>query len=177
MTPIRRRGRWLALACALGALGAAACGDDDGDNATVPSATTAAANAGGRVKASASFEVTLGDESGSFDYTQSKIVPSLLDWTPQVPVALHAADAENVLDEFTLSGRVEEGEQETSEAVVLGLGVTLDPSSALFISDDGTCTVTVDELSDTRISGSFTCDAEYGDEPLHAEGTFEARSS
>lgn len=34
--------------------------------------------------------------------------------------------------------------------------------------------MTVDELTDSRIEGSFTCDAEYGEQTLIAEGKFEA---
>ncbi|MGH9032813.1 MAG: hypothetical protein ACRDY4_07515 [Acidimicrobiia bacterium] len=44
----------------------------------------------------------------------------------------------------------------------------------MFVSDDGTCTVTVDELTDGGIEGSFTCDAGYGSQPLTADGPFEA---
>lgn len=158
--------RWLAVIC-LAVVAVAACGDGDGEDGGSDRPAD-----GDEVEASASFEITLGEESASFEFPQSEVVPSHLDWTPQVPVNLHAGEAFG--DEFSLAGRVEEGEQETSDAVVVGLNVELGTSSALFVSDDGTCTVTVDGLTDSRIEGSFTCDAEYGEQPLIAEGTFEA---
>ena len=52
---------------------------------------TSTAEAARTVKASAKFTVELGDQSGSFDFGQSKITKSQLDWTPQVPVSVHAS--------------------------------------------------------------------------------------
>lgn len=98
----------------LAVVAVAACGDGDGDGDDGGPDRPAD---GDEVEASASFELTLGEESASFEFPQSEIVPSQLDWAPQVPVNLHAAEAGDAFgDEFSLAGRVEEGEQETARA-------------------------------------------------------------
>ena len=139
--------------------------------ATVSSPAGAAEN----VKASAKFTVQLADQSGKYDFGQSRIVQSQLDWTPQVPVSLHAAPKTEPFNEFSLSGRVEKGAQKTSEAVVVGISVDVGNQSMLLVSDDGGCTVKVKTMTKSRIAGSFTCDTEYGGDPLKAKGTFRAR--
>ena len=140
---------------------------------TVVGSTTA--DAAKTVKASAKFLAQLADQSGKYDFGQSKIVKSQLDWTPQVPVSLHAAPKAKPFDEFSLSGRVEKGTQKTSDAVVVGISVDVGNQSMLLVSDDGGCSVKVTTLTNSRISGSFTCDTTYGDQPLKAKGTFKAR--
>jgi hypothetical protein len=127
------------------------------------------------VKASAKFNVQLADQSGKYEFGQSRIVQSQLDWTPQVPVSLHAAPKNDPFKEFSLSGRVEKGTQKTSEAVVVGISVDVGNQSMLLVSDDGGCTVKATTLTKSRISGSFTCDTTYGGDPLKAKGTFRAR--
>ena len=139
--------------------------------ATVSSPAGAAKN----VKASAKFSVQLADQSGKFDFGQSRIVQSQLDWTPQVPVSLHAAPKNEPFKEFSLSGRVKKGTQKTSEALVVGISVDVGTQSMLFVSDDGGCAVKVTTLTKSRISGSFTCDASYGGDALKAKGTFGVR--
>jgi hypothetical protein len=136
---------------------------------------TAIAEAARTVKASAKFTVELGDQSGSYDLGQSKITKSQLDWTPQVPVSLHASPKSDPFQEFTLSGRVKKGNQPTSEAVALGLNLEVGNQSMLMSSTDGGCTVRVDTLTKRRIAGSFICDTTYGGQPLTAKGTFKAR--
>ena len=138
---------------------------------TAPSPAGAARN----VKASAKFTVQLADQSGKYDFGQSRIVQSQLDWTPQVPVSLHAAPKNEPFQEFSLSGRVEKGTQKTSEAVVVGISVDVGNQSMLLVSDDGGCTVKVKTMTKSRIAGSFTCDTTYGGDPLKAKGTFKAR--
>ena len=133
-------------------------------------AGSATADAAKTVKASAKFSAQLADQSGKYEFGQSKIVKSQLDWTPQVPVSLHAAPKAEPFQEFSLSGRVEKGTQKTSEAVVVGISVDVGNQSMLLVSDDGGCTVKVTTLTKSRISGSFTCDTTYGDQPLKAEG-------
>jgi hypothetical protein len=91
--------------------------------ALVASGSAAGAGAGRTVKASAKFTVQLADQSGSYEFGQSKIVKSQLDATPQVPVSLHAAPKSEPFQEFVLSGRVKKGTQKTSEAVALGINV------------------------------------------------------
>src|SRR5262245_64459371 len=91
-------------------------------------ATSATAGAARNVDASAKFTVKLADQSGKYDFGQSRIVQSQMDWTPQVPVSLHAAPKNEPFKEFTLSGRVEKGTQETSEAVVVGIASTWEGS-------------------------------------------------
>jgi hypothetical protein len=136
------------------------------------SATAAAAKT---VKAAAKFSVQLADQSGKYEFGQSKIVKSQLDWTPQVPVSLHAAPKAEPFQEFSLSGRVKKGTQKTSDAVVVGISVDVGNQSMLLVSDDGGCTVKVTSLTRSRISGSFTCDTTYGNEALKAKGAFKAR--
>jgi hypothetical protein len=138
----------------------------------VPTSTAEAART---VKASAKFTAELGGESGSFDFGQSKVTKSQLDWTPQVPVSVHAGSKSDPFQEFTLSGRVKKGKQPTSEAVALGLNVEVGDQSMLLSSTDGACTVRVTTLTKRRIAGSFTCDTTYGGQPLKAKGTFKAR--
>jgi hypothetical protein len=127
------------------------------------------------VKASAKFTVELGDQSGRYDFGQSRITESQLDWTPQVPVSLHAGPKSDPFQEFALSGRVKKGSQKTSEAVALLLSVDVGNQSMLMNSTDGECTVRAKTLTKSRISGSFTCDTTYDDQPLKAKGTFKAR--
>ena len=134
-----------------------------------------AAGAAKTVKASATFSVQLADQSGKYEFGQSKIVKSQLDWTPQVPVSLHAAPKAEPFQEFSLSGRIKKGTQETSDAVVVGISVDVGNQSMLLVSDEGGCTVKVTTLTKSRISGSFICDTTYGDQPLKAKGTFKAR--
>jgi len=138
---------------------------------------TASATAGAarNVDASAKFTVKLADQSGKYDFGQSRIVQSQMDWTPQVPISLHAAPKNEPFKEFTLSGRVEKGTQETSEAVVVGISVDVGRQSMLLVSDDGGCTVKVKTMTASRIAGSFTCDTTYGGDPVKAKGTFRAR--
>ncbi|HKF90217.1 MAG TPA: hypothetical protein VKC52_01930 [Acidimicrobiia bacterium] len=127
------------------------------------------------VKASAKFSVQLADQSGNYEFGQSKIVKSQLDWTPQVPVSLHAAPKAEPFKEFSLSGRVEKGTQKTSDSVAVAISVDVGDQSMLLASDDGGCTVKVRTLTKSRVSGSFTCDTTYGGQPLKAKGTFKAR--
>jgi hypothetical protein len=91
-------------------------------------AGSATADAARTVKASAKFSVQLADQSGNYEFGQSKIVKSQLDWTPQVPVALHAAPKSQPFQEFSLSGRVRKGTQKTSEAVAVGISVDVGTS-------------------------------------------------
>lgn len=133
------------------------------------------AEAARTVKASAKFIVELGDQSGSYDFGQSKITKSRLDSTPQVPVSLHASPKSDPFQEFTLSGRVKKATQQTSDAVALGLNVEVGNQSMLMSSTDGDCTVRVTTLTKRRVAGSFTCDGTYGGQPLKAKGTFKAR--
>jgi hypothetical protein len=135
----------------------------------------ASSGAAREVKASAKFTVELGDQSGSYDFGQSRITESQLDWTPQVPVSLHAGRRSDPFQEFALSGRVKKGGQRTSEAVALLLSVEVGTQSMLMNSTDGECTVRAKTLTKSRISGSFTCDTTYGDQPMKAKGTFKAR--
>jgi hypothetical protein len=136
-----------------------------------------AGTAGGAktVKASAKFTVQLADRSGSYDFTQSRVTKSTLDGTRQVPVSLHASPKSNPIQEFVLAGRVKKGTQPTSDAVALGLSVDIGGQSMLLNSTDGGCTVNVTRLTKSRVTGSFTCDTTYADQPVHAEGTFKAR--
>jgi hypothetical protein len=136
---------------------------------------TAPAAAARTVKASAKFTVQLGDQSGSYDFVQSKITKSQLDWTPQVPVSLHASPKSDQFQEFALSGRVEKGKQATSERVALALNVEVGMQSMLLNSTDGECTVRATTVTKRRVAGSFTCDTTYGGNPLKADGTFKAR--
>ncbi|MFL6242827.1 MAG: hypothetical protein ACJ73V_07365 [Acidimicrobiia bacterium] len=133
------------------------------------------ADAAKTVKASAKFSVQLADQSGRYEFGQSKIVKSQLDATPQVPVSLHAGPKAHPFQEFVLSGRVEKGTQPTSEAVALGISADVGNQSMLLVSTDGGCTVKVTTLTKSRVSGSFTCDTTYGGQPLKAKGTFKAR--
>jgi len=126
------------------------------------------------VKASAKFSVDYDGEDAQFSFKQSKIVQSTLQGTPLVPISLHAADKEDFLREFTLSGRAKKGKQKTSKKLVLGLSVEVGNHSMLLIEDEGDCTVNVKKLTDTRIAGSFTCDTTYSDDKVTAEGTFKA---
>jgi len=137
-------------------------------------AGSATADATRTVKASAKFSVQLADQSGKYEFGQSKIVKSQLDWTPQVPVSLHAAPKSEPFQEFSLSGGVEKGTQ-TSDSVAVGISVDVGDQSMLLASDDGGCTVIVRTLTKSRVSGSFTCDTTYGGQPLKAKGTFKAR--
>jgi len=143
--------------------------------ATLIVAGSETADAAKTVKASARFSVQLADQSGKYEFGQSKIVKSRLDWTPQVPVSLHAAPKAEPFQEFSLSGRVEKGTQKSSDAVVVGISVDVGNQSMLLVSDDGGCTVKVRTLTKSHISGSFTCDTSYGDQPVTAKGTFKAR--
>jgi hypothetical protein len=127
------------------------------------------------VKASAKFTVELGDQSGTYDFGQSPIAKSQLDWTPQVPVSLHAGPKADPFQEFALSGRVTKGRQATSERVALALNLEVGSQSMLMNSTDGECTVRATTVTKRRIAGSFTCDTTYGGEPVKAEGTFRAR--
>jgi hypothetical protein len=136
---------------------------------------SAPSGAAREVKASAKFTVQLGDQSGSYDFGQSRITESQLDWTPQVPVSLHAGPKNEPFREFALSGRVKKGNQKTSEAVALLLSLDVGNQSMLMNSTDGECTVRAKTLTKSRIAGSFTCDTTYGDQPLKAKGTFKAR--
>jgi hypothetical protein len=137
---------------------------------------SAGSAAGQEVEAAAKFSVTYGGDTAKFRFGQSSIVTSELGATPQVPVSLHAAPKNHPLDgEFVLAGRLKKGKQKTSQAVVLSLNISIGTRSAFYISDDGTCTVKVKALTDSRIAGSFTCNAEYGDEPLTAKGNFKAK--
>jgi hypothetical protein len=140
--------------------------------AAVIGAGAAPAEAAKTVKASAKFTVQL---AGSYDFGQSRVTKSTLDGPRLVPVSLHASPKSNALQEFLLSGRVKKGTQPTSEAVALGLSVDVGGQSMLLDSTDGGCTVNVTRLTKSRISGSFTCDTTYADQPVHAEGTFKAR--
>ena len=72
-------------------------------------AGSATADAAKTVKASAKFSVQLADQSGRYEFGQSKIVKSRLDATPQVPVSLHAGPKARPFQEFVLAGRVEKG--------------------------------------------------------------------
>jgi hypothetical protein len=126
--------------------------------ATLIVASSETVDAAKTVKASAKFSVQLADQSGKYEFGQSKIVKSRLDWTPQVPVSLHAARKAEPFQEFSLSGRVEKGTQKSSDAVVVGISVDVGNQSMLLVSDDGGCTVKVRTLAKSRISGSFTCD-------------------
>jgi hypothetical protein len=135
----------------------------------------ASSGAAREVKASAKFTVELGDQSGSYDFGQSRITESQLDWTPQVPVSLHAGPKNDAFQEFALSGRVKKGSQRTSEAVAMLLSIEVGTQSMLMSSTDGECTVRAKTLTKSRISGSFACDTTYGDQPLRAKGTFKAR--
>jgi hypothetical protein len=137
--------------------------------------SAAGSGAGRTVKASAKFSVQLADQSGSYEFGQSKITRSRLDATPQVPVSLHAARKSEPFQELVLSGRVKKGTQKTSEAVALGINVEVGNQSMLLNSTDGGCTVKVTTLTKSRVSGSFTCDTTYGGDPLTAKGTFKAR--
>jgi hypothetical protein len=137
--------------------------------------SAAAPGTGRTVRASATFTVQLADQSGSYNFGQSKITKSRLDATPQVPVSLHAAPKAEPFEEFVLSGRVKKGTQETSEAVALGINVEVGNQSMLLNSTDGGCTVKVTTLTKSRVTGSFTCDSTYGGDPLTAKGTFKAR--
>jgi hypothetical protein len=143
--------------------------------AAVIGAGAGPAGAAKTVKASAEFTVQLADLSGSYDFTQSRVTKSRLDGPRQVPVSLHASPKSNTLQEFVLAGRVKKGTQATSEAVALGLSVDVGGQSMLLNSTDGGCTVNVTKLTKSRITGSFTCDTTYADQPVHAEGTFKAR--
>jgi hypothetical protein len=143
--------------------------------AAVIGAGAAPAEAAKTVKTSAKFTVQLADQSGSYDFGQSRVTKSTLDGPRLVPVSLHASPKSNALQEFLLSGRVKKGTQPTSEAVALGLSVDVGGQSMLLDSTDGGCTVNVTRLTKSRISGSFTCDTTYADQPVHAEGTFKAR--
>ena len=142
---------------------------------TLVAAGSDSAEAARNVKASAKFAVQLADQSGTYEFGQSRIVKSRLDWTPQVPVSLHAAPKDEPFKEFTLSGRVKKGNQKTSEAVVVGISVDVGNQSMLLVSDEGGCRVKATTLTKSRIAGSFTCDTTYGNQPLTAKGTFEAR--
>jgi hypothetical protein len=133
------------------------------------------ADAAKTVKASAKFSVQLADQSGKYDFGQSKITKSQLDARPQVPVSLHAAPKAEPFQEFVLAGRAKKGTQKTSEAVALGINVDVGNQSMLLNSTDGGCTVKVTTLTKSRVSGSFTCDTTYGNQPLKAKGTFKAR--
>ena len=135
----------------------------------------ATAEAARTVKASAKFTIEVGDQSGKYDFGQSKITKSQLDWTPQVPVSLHASPKSDPFQEFTFAGRVKKGTQPTSEAVAVGLNVEVGNQSMLLASTDGGCSVRVTTLTKRRIAGSFTCDTTYGGQPLKAKGTFNAR--
>lgn len=137
-------------------------------------AGSATAGAARKVNASAKFTVQLADQSRKYDFGQSRITESQLDWTPQVPVSLHAAPKAEPFQEFSLSGRVKKGSQKTSEAVALGISVDVGNQSMLLASTDGGCTVKVTTLTKSRVSGSFTCDTTYGGQPLKAKGTFKA---
>ena len=137
--------------------------------------TTGSAEAARTVKAKAKFTVELGDQSGTYDFGQSPIVKSQLDWTPQVPVSLHASGKSDAFQEFALSGRVKKGKQVTSDAVALLLNVEVGSQSMLMNSTDGECTVRATTVTKRRVSGSFTCDTTYGGGPLKARGTFKAR--
>ena len=143
--------------------------------AALVAASSVTAGAARNVKASAKFAVQLADQSGKYDFGQSRIVQSQLDWTPQVPVSLHAAPKNEPFQEFTLSGRVEKGKQKTSEAVVVGISVDVGNQSMLLVSDDGGCTVKVKTMTSSRFAGPFTCDTTYGGQPLKAKGSFKAR--
>jgi hypothetical protein len=143
--------------------------------AAVIAAGAGPAEAAKTVKASAKFTVQLADLSGSYDFTQSRVTKSTLEGSRQVPVSLHASPKSNPIQEFVLSGRVKKGTQPTSEAVALGLSVDVGGQSMLLNSTDGGCTVNVTKLTKSRITGSFTCDTTYADQPVHAEGTFKAR--
>lgn len=146
--------------------------------AAVSVALTAPAHAagleGGDVDASAKFSVKYDGEPAKFSFGQSKIVKSTLQGTPLVPVSLHAADEDDFLREFSLSGRVKKGKQKTSDAVVIGLSVEVGNHSMLLIEDEGDCTLNVKKLTKTRIAGSFTCDTTYADDTVTAKGTFKA---
>jgi hypothetical protein len=133
------------------------------------------ADAAKTVKASAKFSVQLADQSGRYEFGQSKITKSQLGATPQVPVSLHAAPKAEPFQEFVLAGRAKKGTQQTSEAVALGINVEVGNQSMLLSSTDGGCTVKVTTLTKSRVSGSFTCDTTYGGQPLTAKGTFKAR--
>jgi hypothetical protein len=137
--------------------------------------TTAPAAAARTVKASAKFTVELGDQSGTYDFAQSKITKSQLDWTPQVPVSLHASPRSDQFQEFAPSGRVKKGKQATSDEVALALNVEVGTQSMLLNSTAGDCTVRARTVTKRQIAGSFTCDTTYGGNPLKADGTFKAR--
>ena len=137
--------------------------------------SAAAAGAERTVKASAKFSVQLGDQSGKYEFGQSRITKRQLDATPQVPVSLHAAPKAEPSQEFVLAGRVKKGTQETSDAVALGISVDVGNQSMLLSSTDGGCTVKATTLTKSRVSGAFTCDTTYGSQRLTAKGTFKAR--
>jgi hypothetical protein len=138
-------------------------------------AGAATAGAAKTVKASAKFTVQLADLSGTYDFTQSRVTKSTLDGTRRVPVSLHASPKPNPIQEFVLAGRVKKGTQPTSDAVALGLSVDVGGQAMLLDSTDGGCTVSVTKLTKSRITGSFTCDTTYADQPVVANGTFKAR--
>ncbi len=137
--------------------------------------TAAASAAGESVDASAKFVVTLDTATARFKFGQSPIVESSLGATPQVPVSLHAAPKKDPLKEFVLAGQAKKGSQTTSEDLVVSLSVDVGDQSMLLISDEGDCTVKVKTLTDSRISGSFTCDTTYADQPVKASGTFRGK--
>jgi hypothetical protein len=137
--------------------------------------STGPADATRTVKASAKFTVALGDQSGTYDFGQSRVVKSRLDWTPQVPVSLHASPKADPFQEFAVSGRVKKGKQVTSDEVALALNIDVGAQSMLLNSTAGECTVRARTVTKRQIAGSFACDTTYGGDQLQANGTFKAR--
>lgn len=166
----RRRALGLAAGVAATLVILAACGDDNGGGTGAPASDAPASE----VDATADFTLTYQGDSQDYSYVQSTIVPSTLDGTPQVPVSLHAADPDELLDEFVLSGRVEEGEQSTSDAVALGVGVHIGTSVVSINDTEGDCTVDVATLTEDAIEGTFRCDVDYAGEPATVDGAFAA---
>jgi hypothetical protein len=170
MWATRRRGFGPA-AVVVGVLLVAACGGDDGGSAT---SSAPSADATGTVDATAEFSLTYQGETQDYTYAQSEIVESTLTGTPQVPVSLHATDPDEFLDEFVLAGQVDEGEQATSDALAVGVGVHIGDSVVSLNSTEGDCTVDVETISESEIEGTFHCDVDYAGDPVTADGSFAA---
>jgi hypothetical protein len=159
----------------VGVLLVAACGgDDSGDDGGSATPTAPSADASGTVDASAEFSLTYQGETQEYAYSQSAVIGSTLTGTPQVPVSLHATDPDEFLDEFVLAGQVDEGEQETSDALAVGVGVHIGDSVVSLNSTEGDCTVDVESISESEIAGTFHCEVDYAGEPVTADGTFAA---
>lgn len=127
------------------------------------------------VRAAAMFTLAYGNQQAAFSFPQSRLTKSTLTGTPQVPISLHAASTQDVLQEFALAGRLRKGSQATSDAVALRIAVDVGSAAVSLGGTAGECTVTVTSLSSARISGSFSCYTVADGMPLTATGTFRAR--